>query len=140
MNPIKINGEIHEYLRRICSCYFNTEKHRRGKKLNLSYCPSLTDSGNKMIKYVMKKCRQLCCFLIQSDPVDMYDGAAMQKKSYFNFSGPPDNPQLYTNGGSLGKNLYRKGEKLEISCSAPAGRPAANVTLFLGQYIYYLIP
>lgn len=34
--------------------------------------------------------------------------------------------------GSYGRYIYRKGEKLEISCSAPSGRPAANVSLFLG--------
>ncbi|CAD1475435.1 unnamed protein product, partial [Heterotrigona itama] len=44
---------------------------------------------------------------------------------------PPNNPELHTSPGSDGRNIYRKGEKLEVSCSAPAGRPAANVSLFL---------
>ncbi|XP_028049189.2 fasciclin-3 isoform X6 [Monomorium pharaonis] len=46
---------------------------------------------------------------------------------------PPNNPDLRTNRGSLGMNRFRKGEKLEISCSAPSGRPAANVSLFLDE-------
>ncbi|PBC31164.1 Fasciclin-3 [Apis cerana cerana] len=44
---------------------------------------------------------------------------------------PPNNPELHTSQGSDGRNIYRKGEKLEVSCSAPGGRPAANVSLFL---------
>ncbi|XP_011638046.1 fasciclin-3 isoform X3 [Pogonomyrmex barbatus] len=44
---------------------------------------------------------------------------------------PPNKPILLTNRGSVGSHTFRKGEKLEISCSAPAGRPAANVSLFL---------
>ncbi|XP_029158916.1 fasciclin-3 isoform X2 [Nylanderia fulva] len=44
---------------------------------------------------------------------------------------PPNNPDLRTNAGSIGRTIYRKGEKLEISCSAPSGRPAANISLFL---------
>ncbi|XP_034182930.1 fasciclin 3 isoform X2 [Osmia lignaria lignaria] len=44
---------------------------------------------------------------------------------------PPSNPELHTSPGSYGRNIYRKGEKLEVSCSAPSGRPAANVSLFL---------
>ncbi|XP_071565622.1 fasciclin-3 isoform X5 [Temnothorax nylanderi] len=44
---------------------------------------------------------------------------------------PPNNPDLRINRGSLGGNRFRKGEKLEISCSATSGRPAANVSLFL---------
>ncbi|XP_033308431.1 fasciclin-3 isoform X2 [Bombus bifarius] len=44
---------------------------------------------------------------------------------------PPNNPELHASPGSDGRNIYRKGEKLEVSCSAPAGRPAANVSLFL---------
>ncbi|XP_050453410.1 fasciclin-3 isoform X2 [Cataglyphis hispanica] len=44
---------------------------------------------------------------------------------------PPNNPDLRTSTGSVQRNIYRKGEKLEISCSAPSGRPAANISLFL---------
>ncbi|XP_076687281.1 fasciclin 3 isoform X2 [Andrena cerasifolii] len=44
---------------------------------------------------------------------------------------PPNNPELQTSPGSYGRSIYRKGEKLEVSCRAPAGRPAANVSLFL---------
>ncbi|CAL7951492.1 unnamed protein product [Xylocopa violacea] len=44
---------------------------------------------------------------------------------------PPNNPELHTNPGSYGRNIYRMKEKLEVSCSAPSGRPAANVSLFL---------
>ncbi|KAL0131522.1 hypothetical protein PUN28_002811 [Cardiocondyla obscurior] len=44
---------------------------------------------------------------------------------------PPNNPDLRTNRGHFGSNRYRKGEKLEVSCSALSGRPAANVSLFL---------
>ncbi|KAH0951776.1 hypothetical protein HN011_005630 [Eciton burchellii] len=44
---------------------------------------------------------------------------------------PPDNPDLRISPGTIGRNIYRKGEKLEVSCSAPSGRPAANVSLFL---------
>ncbi|KOC60726.1 Fasciclin-3, partial [Habropoda laboriosa] len=44
---------------------------------------------------------------------------------------PPNNPELQTSHGSYGRSIYRQGEKLEVSCSAPAGRPAANVSLFL---------
>ncbi|XP_077266067.1 fasciclin 3 isoform X1 [Temnothorax americanus] len=44
---------------------------------------------------------------------------------------PPNNPDLRTNRGSLGGTRFRRGEKLEISCSALSGRPAANVSLFL---------
>ncbi|XP_076248903.1 fasciclin 3 isoform X2 [Calliopsis andreniformis] len=44
---------------------------------------------------------------------------------------PPHNPELQTSPGAYGRNIYRKGEKLEVSCSAPGGRPAANVSLFL---------
>ncbi|XP_066602319.1 fasciclin-3 isoform X4 [Prorops nasuta] len=43
----------------------------------------------------------------------------------------PNNPILYTSPGSYNRNIYRSGEKLEISCSAPAGRPPANVSLYL---------
>nr|XP_012136094.1 PREDICTED: fasciclin-3 isoform X2 [Megachile rotundata] len=44
---------------------------------------------------------------------------------------PPSNPELLTSPGSYSRSIYRKGEKLEVSCSAPSGRPAANVSLFL---------
>ncbi|XP_072758776.1 fasciclin-3 isoform X2 [Anoplolepis gracilipes] len=44
---------------------------------------------------------------------------------------PPNNPDLRTSPGSVDKTTYRKGEKLEISCSAPSGRPAANISLFI---------
>ncbi|KZC10324.1 Fasciclin-3 [Dufourea novaeangliae] len=44
---------------------------------------------------------------------------------------PPNNPELQTSPGAYGRSVYRKGEKLEVSCSAPSGRPAANVSLFL---------
>ncbi|XP_043260507.1 fasciclin-3 isoform X1 [Colletes gigas] len=44
---------------------------------------------------------------------------------------PPNSPELHTSPGSYGTNTYRKGEKLEVSCIAPSGRPAANVSLFL---------
>ncbi|XP_053971318.1 fasciclin-3 isoform X2 [Hylaeus volcanicus] len=44
---------------------------------------------------------------------------------------PPKSPELHASPGSYGRNTYRKGEKLEVSCSAPSGRPAANVSLFL---------
>ncbi|CAK9817723.1 Fas3 [Anthophora quadrimaculata] len=44
---------------------------------------------------------------------------------------PPNNPELHTSHGSYGRSIYRQGEKLEVSCSATAGRPAANVSLFL---------
>ena len=46
---------------------------------------------------------------------------------------PPNNPELQTSSGSYGRSIYRKGEKLEVSCRAPAGRPAANVSLFLDE-------
>ncbi|XP_011167086.1 fasciclin-3 isoform X2 [Solenopsis invicta] len=46
---------------------------------------------------------------------------------------PPNNPDLRTNRGSVGVGKFRKGEKLEVSCSAPSGRPAANVSLFLDE-------
>lgn len=49
------------------------------------------------------------------------------------FSEPPHDPELHASPGSDGRNIYRKGEKLEVSCRAPAGRPAANVSLFLGN-------
>ncbi|EFN65314.1 Fasciclin-3 [Camponotus floridanus] len=44
---------------------------------------------------------------------------------------PPNNPDLRTSPGSVPGNIYRKGDRLEISCSAPSGRPAANISLFL---------
>ncbi|KAG7212787.1 hypothetical protein KM043_013047 [Ampulex compressa] len=44
---------------------------------------------------------------------------------------PPNNPELRTSRGSFGTNVYKKGEKLEVSCTAPSGRPAANVSLYL---------
>ncbi|EZA48182.1 Fasciclin-3 [Ooceraea biroi] len=44
---------------------------------------------------------------------------------------PPDNPDLRISSGTIKRNIYRKGEKIEVSCSAPSGRPAANVSLFL---------
>ncbi|XP_011877623.1 PREDICTED: fasciclin-3 isoform X2 [Vollenhovia emeryi] len=44
---------------------------------------------------------------------------------------PPENPQLEMSRGRNHANRYKKGEKLEVSCSAPYGRPAANVSLFL---------
>ncbi|XP_076278244.1 fasciclin 3 isoform X3 [Lasioglossum baleicum] len=44
---------------------------------------------------------------------------------------PPNQPELNTNPGSYGRKVYRKGEKLEVTCTAPGGRPAANVSLFL---------
>lgn len=44
---------------------------------------------------------------------------------------PPNNPDLRTSTGSIQRNIYKKGDKLEISCSAPSGRPAANISLFL---------
>ncbi|XP_076224216.1 fasciclin 3 isoform X2 [Nomia melanderi] len=43
----------------------------------------------------------------------------------------PNDPELSMNPGHYGRTIYRKGEKLEVSCSAPGGRPAANVSLFL---------
>ncbi|XP_018301715.1 fasciclin-3 isoform X2 [Mycetomoellerius zeteki] len=46
---------------------------------------------------------------------------------------PPETVEIYTNSGSLGGNRFRKGEKLEISCNAKSGRPAANLTLFLDE-------
>ncbi|XP_076642738.1 fasciclin 3 isoform X3 [Halictus rubicundus] len=46
---------------------------------------------------------------------------------------PPNQPELNTNPGSYGRKVYRKGEKLEVSCTAPGGRPAANVSLFLND-------
>jgi len=55
-----------------------------------------------------------------------------KKNIYLDLSGPPDNPDLRISSGTIGRNVYRKGEKLEVSCSAPSGRPAANVSLFLG--------
>ncbi|XP_020280127.1 fasciclin-3 isoform X2 [Pseudomyrmex gracilis] len=45
---------------------------------------------------------------------------------------PPKKPLLYTNHGFSNQNpTFRNGEKVEITCSASDGRPAANVTLFL---------
>ncbi|XP_076382514.1 fasciclin 3 isoform X4 [Megalopta genalis] len=44
---------------------------------------------------------------------------------------PPNNPEINTNPGYYGRNVYRKGEKLEVSCTASGGRPAADVHLFL---------
>ncbi|XP_011700760.1 PREDICTED: fasciclin-3 [Wasmannia auropunctata] len=44
---------------------------------------------------------------------------------------PPGNLEIMMNRGSIGVNKYRKGEKMEVSCIAPSGRPAANVSLFL---------
>ncbi|XP_012271039.1 fasciclin-3 isoform X2 [Orussus abietinus] len=44
---------------------------------------------------------------------------------------PPGNPELLVSPGLYGRNTYKKGEKLQISCSAPSGRPAANVSLYL---------
>ncbi|XP_011063953.1 PREDICTED: fasciclin-3 isoform X2 [Acromyrmex echinatior] len=46
---------------------------------------------------------------------------------------PPETVEIFTNSGSLGGNTFRKGEKLEISCKAKSGRPAANLTLFLDE-------
>ncbi|XP_018358858.1 PREDICTED: fasciclin-3 isoform X2 [Trachymyrmex cornetzi] len=46
---------------------------------------------------------------------------------------PPESVEIFTNSGSLGGNVFRKGEKLEISCKAKSGRPAANLTLFLDE-------
>ncbi|XP_057319433.1 fasciclin-3 isoform X5 [Microplitis mediator] len=45
---------------------------------------------------------------------------------------PPKHLQLLLSPGRLsGRDIYKNGEKLEISCSALAGRPAANVSLYL---------
>ncbi|XP_014296194.1 fasciclin-3 isoform X2 [Microplitis demolitor] len=45
---------------------------------------------------------------------------------------PPKHIQLLLSPGRLsGRDIYKNGEKLEISCSALAGRPAANVSLYL---------
>ncbi|KAI4486288.1 hypothetical protein M0802_012393, partial [Mischocyttarus mexicanus] len=44
---------------------------------------------------------------------------------------PPNEPELRTSEGQYSRNIYRKGEKLEISCSASGGRPPANVSLYL---------
>nr|XP_050862049.1 fasciclin-3 isoform X10 [Vespula vulgaris] len=44
---------------------------------------------------------------------------------------PPNNPELHTSLGHYGRYEYQKGQKLEISCSASGGRPAANVSLYL---------
>ncbi|CAG5103473.1 Similar to Fas3: Fasciclin-3 (Drosophila melanogaster) [Cotesia congregata] len=45
---------------------------------------------------------------------------------------PPKALQLMLSPGRLsGRNVYKNGEKLEISCSSLGGRPAANVSLFL---------
>ncbi|XP_074097505.1 fasciclin 3 isoform X5 [Cotesia typhae] len=45
---------------------------------------------------------------------------------------PPKAPQLLLSPGRLsGRNVYKNGEKLEISCISLEGRPAANISLFL---------
>ncbi|KAH0550221.1 hypothetical protein KQX54_018193 [Cotesia glomerata] len=45
---------------------------------------------------------------------------------------PPKELKLLMSPGRLsGRNVYKNGEKLEISCSSLGGRPAANVSLFL---------
>ncbi|XP_048514962.1 fasciclin-3 isoform X1 [Athalia rosae] len=44
---------------------------------------------------------------------------------------PPLNPELIVSPGRRGHRIYQKGEQLEISCRAVAGRPAANVSLYL---------
>ncbi|CAD6230577.1 GSCOCG00006829001-RA-CDS [Cotesia congregata] len=55
---------------------------------------------------------------------------------------PPKALQLMLSPGRLsGRNVYKNGEKLEISCSSLGGRPAANVSLFLGNLsiLYYIL-
>ncbi|KAK0167050.1 hypothetical protein PV327_004497 [Microctonus hyperodae] len=44
---------------------------------------------------------------------------------------PPREPELILSPGSIGRNKYKNSEKLSITCSAPYGRPAANVSLYL---------
>lgn len=70
--------------------------------------------------------------MLPSHSIQSIQSTDPKKFFHFNFSGPPNKPDLIVNRGSLGINRFRKGEKLEISCSAPSGRPAANVSLFLG--------
>ncbi|XP_043272856.1 fasciclin-3 isoform X2 [Venturia canescens] len=44
---------------------------------------------------------------------------------------PPNNPEIYLSPGSRGDRIYISGDRLEISCIARSGRPAANLSLYL---------
>ncbi|XP_051162646.1 fasciclin-3 isoform X2 [Leptopilina boulardi] len=46
---------------------------------------------------------------------------------------PPRQPQLQLSPSASGIRSYKRGEKLEISCSALGGKPSANVSIYLGD-------
>lgn len=49
------------------------------------------------------------------------------------FSEPPNTPEIYLSLSPRGDRIYVSGDRLEISCIARSGRPAANLSLYLGM-------